>query len=91
MCQTSVVNNEKLEIDLKLLVALFTSAEDAIDDGVISGLFEPLVSKLANTRIHEFMNAKVERDLKVSGKVEDADEMLRPKLKSFPWQPNTSS
>ena len=29
------------------------------------------------------MNAKVERDLKVSGKVVDADEMLRPKLKSY--------
>ena len=30
----------------------------------------------------EFMNAKVERDLKKDGKVVNADELLRPKLKS---------
>ena len=29
------------------------------------------------------MNAKVERDVKVSGKVVDADEMLRPQRKSY--------
>ena len=65
VCQTSVLNNEKLEIDFKLFVASFTSAEDAINDGVISGVFKALVSKLANTRINEFLNAKVERDLRV--------------------------
>jgi len=37
-------NNEKLEIDFKLFVASFTSAEDAINDGVISGVFKALVS-----------------------------------------------
>ena len=82
MCQSSVSNNEKLEIDFTLLVASLT-LEDAIDDNVINGVFKALVSKLANTRINEFLNAKVERDLKVSGKVVDADEMLRPKLKSY--------
>ena len=66
VCQTSVLNNEKLEIDFKLFVASFTSAEDAINDGVISGVFKALVSKLANTRINEFLNAKVERDLRVT-------------------------
>lgn len=49
----------------------------------MNGLFKALVSKLANTRINEFMNAKVERDLRKDGKVVDADEMLRPKLKSY--------
>ena len=83
MCQTSVINNETLESDFKLLVASITSAEGAINDELIGGLFKALVSKLANTRINEFLNAKVERDLKVSGKVVDADEMLRPKLKSY--------
>ena len=83
MCQTSVLNNETLESDFKLLVASFISAEGAINHEVIDGVFKALVSKLANTRINEFMNAKVERDLKVSGKVVDADEMLRPKLKSY--------
>ena len=29
------------------------------------------------------MNAKSERDLKMQGKVVDADEMLRPKLKLY--------
>jgi len=76
-------NNEKLEIDFKLFVASFTSAEDAINDGVISGVFKALVSKLANTRINEFMNAKVERVLKEPRKVDYADEVLRPKLKSY--------
>ena len=45
-------------------------------------LFHGLISKLANTRINKFMNAKVEKDLKVQGKVVDADEMLRPRLKA---------
>lgn len=83
MCQTSVINNETLEMDFKLLVASITTVEGVIDDEVVCGLFRALVSKLANTRINEFLNAKVERDLKRSGKVVDADEMLRPKLKAY--------
>ena len=83
MCKTSVLNNETLESDFKLLVVSITSSEGAIDHEVIGGVFKALVSKLANTRLNEFLNAKVERDLKVSGKVVDADEMLRPKLKSY--------
>ena len=69
MCKTSVFNKETLESDFKLLVVSITSAEGAIDHKVIGGLFKALVSKLANTRINEFLNAKVERDLKVSGKL----------------------
>ena len=83
MCQTSVLNNETLEMNFKLLVASITTVEGVINDEVVCGLFRALVSKLANTRINEFLNAKVERDLKASGKVVDADEMLRPKLKSY--------
>ena len=83
MCQTSVLNNETLESDFKLLVSSFISAEGAINHEVMDGVFKALFSKLANTRINEFMNAKVERDLKVSGKVVVADEMLRSKLKSY--------
>ncbi|KAJ7374192.1 hypothetical protein OS493_007265 [Desmophyllum pertusum] len=83
MCQTSVLNNEGLEVDFRLLVAAIASTKGATDSAVVSGLFKALVSKFANTRINEFMNAKIERDLKSAGKVVDADEMLRPKLKSY--------
>ena len=64
-------------------MASFTSAEDAINDGVIIGVFKALVSKLANTRINEFMNAKVARVLEESENVGYADETLRLKLKSY--------
>lgn len=46
-------------------------------------LFHGLISKLANTRINKFMNAKIERDLKVEGKVVDGNEVLRPRLKAY--------
>ena len=83
MCRSSVLNNEQLEVDFRLLIAALSSAKVASNCEVVDGLFKALVSKLANTRINEFMNAKVERDLKKDGKVVDADEMLRPKLKSY--------
>jgi len=65
MCQTSVINNETLESDFELLAASITTAEGATNHEVIGGLFRVLVSKLANGRINEFLNAKVERDLNV--------------------------
>ena len=83
MCPSSVLNNEELEVDFSLLIGALSPAEVAFNSEVVHGLFKALVSKLANTRINEFMNAKVERDLKKDGKVVDADEMLRPKLKSY--------
>lgn len=83
MCQSSVLNNEELEVDFRLLIASLSSAKVASNSEVVDGLFKALVSKLANTRINEFMNAKVERDLKKDGKVVDGNEMLRPKLKSY--------
>ena len=82
MCQSSVLNNEELEEEFSLLVASIVSTEAASNSEVVGGIFKALVSKLANTRINEFMNAKTERDLKSHGKVVDADEMLRPKLKA---------
>ena len=82
MCQKTVLNNETLEIDFCLLVVSLTSLE-VTDAKILVGLFKNLVSKLANTRINEFMNARIERDLKGQNKVVDADEMLRPRLKAY--------
>ena len=65
-----------------MLVASLTNLEDT-DAEIMVGLFNDLVSKLANTRINEFMNARIERDLKGQNKVVDADEMLRPRLKAY--------
>ena len=83
MCRNSVLNNEELEVDFRLLIAALSSAKVASNCEVVDGLFKDLVSKLANTGINEFMNAKVERDLKKDGRVVHVDEMLRPKLKSY--------
>ena len=83
MCQSSVQNNEELEVEFRLLVASLVSSEAASNSNVVSGIFKALVFKLVNTRINKFMNAKTERDLKSDGKVVDADEMLRPKLKAY--------
>ena len=84
MCQNCVKNNERLEMDFRYLVkSLVPSTECASKASVVDGIYGVLVSKLANTRINEYMNAKCERDLKAQGKVVDADEMLRPKLKSY--------
>ena len=83
MCQNAVLNNENLEVDFRLLVASLVNFENDSDMEIVNGLFQALVSKLANTRINEFMNARIERELKDHGKVVDADEMLRPRLKAY--------
>ena len=83
ICQNVVLNNENLEVDFRLLVASLVNFEIDSDMEVVDGLFQTLVSKLANTRINEFMNASIERELKDQGKVVDADEMLRPRLKAY--------
>ena len=83
MCQNAVLNNETLEMDFRLIVAAIVEADVASDAKIVNGLFHALVSKLANTRINEFMNARMERELKIQGKVVDADEMLRPRLKAY--------
>ena len=83
MCQNAVLNNETLEMDFRIIVASIVEVEVASDVQIDNGLFQALVSKLANTRINEFMNARMERELKNQGKVVDADEMLRPCLKAY--------
>ena len=75
--------NENLEMDFRVLVASLANSENATVVELVNGLFHRLVSKLANTRINEFLNAKIERDLKKQGKVVDADEMVRPQLKAY--------
>ena len=83
MCQNAVLNNEALELDFRMLVASIVEAEVASDSQIVNGLYQQLVSKLANTRINEFMNSRMERELRTQGKVVDADEMLRPRLKAY--------
>ena len=83
MCQNAVLNNETLEMDFRLIMATVVKAEVASDAKIVNGLYHALVSKLANTRINEFMNARMETELKIQGKVVDADEMLSPRLKAY--------
>ena len=67
----------------RLLVASIGNFENDFDVEIADGLFQALVSKLANTRINEVMNARIERELKDHGKVVDGDEMLRPCFNSL--------
>ena len=66
-----LLNNENLEADYRVLVASLVNSECATGEELVNGLFQSLISKLANTRINEFRNARIERDLKVQGKVVD--------------------
>ena len=45
--------------------SLLPEIECAMEASVEDRLYRVLVSKLANTKINEFLNAEVERDLKV--------------------------
>lgn len=83
MCQNAVLNNEALEMDFRLIVAAIVEADSASGAEIVNGLYHALVSKVANTRINKFMNARMERELKIQGKVVDADELLRPRLKAY--------
>ena len=66
-----LLNNENLEADYRVLVASLVNSECATGEELVNGLFQSLISKLANTRINAFMNARIERELKVQGKVVD--------------------
>ena len=81
VCQNAV--NERLEMDFRLIVVSIVEVEAASDEEIDDGLFWALVSKLANTRINEFLNARMERELKDQGKVVKRENML--------WQLNASS
>lgn len=83
MCQDSVIHNETLETDFRLLIASLVKGESAVNVDIVNDLYGGLVSKMANTCINEFMNAKMERDLKKQGKVVDADDNLRQRLKAY--------
>jgi len=82
MCQNCFKNKESLETDFRVLIATLPNLEGTSDE-IVGGIFKELTSKLANTRINEFFNPKGKRDLRMQGKVVDADEMLRPKLKLY--------
>ena len=81
--KNAVLNNERLEMDFRRIVVSILEVEAASDEEIVNGLFRALVSKLENTRINEFLNARMERQLKDQGKVVDADEMLRPRLEAY--------
>ena len=83
MCQSSVSNNEALEVDFSLLMASLVNDQIAGDKDIVKNIYKEFVSKICNVRINEYKCAKEERELKAQGKVVDADEMLRPKLKAF--------
>ena len=67
------------------LLSNFRSGKSSQERLIVERFFSRPTFKFqhANTRINEFMNAKFERDFKKDGKVVDADEMLRRKLKSY--------
>lgn len=79
-----MLNNETLELDLCILAASILEAEVVSDLQIVNGLYQKLVSKLANTRINDFMNATMEREKKVL----NANEMLRLCLKTYALETN---
>ena len=83
MCQSSVLNNKKLEIDFRLVVGSLVISESAGDASVVYSMYKDPVSKLANTRVNEHLNAKSKRDLQATDNVVDANKMLRPKVKFY--------
>jgi len=57
-------NNETLETDFRALIATLPKLERTSDE-IVVGIFKELTSKLANTRINEFLNPKSKRDLRM--------------------------
>ena len=86
MCQNIVKLNERIEMDFRLIVSSLLNSESTVNTELVNSIHHVLVSKLANTRINEYLNAKVERDLKTKNKVVDADNNLRTTLKSYALQ-----
>lgn len=60
VCRNAVLSSERLEPDFRLIVVSIVEVEAASDEEIVNGLFRALVSKLANTRINEFLNARME-------------------------------
>jgi len=86
LCQDLVLNNEDLKLDFMLLLSSLLDPELTTSETLVADIFKELVSKVTNTRINEYLNAKSERDLKSQGKVVNTDDMLRPTLKSYAIQ-----
>lgn len=91
MCQSSVLNNEELEKEFSLLVASIVSTEAASNSEVVGGIFKALVSKLANTRINEFMNAKTGETSRAMGKLLMRMKCFGRNSRHTPCPPNASS
>ena len=62
-----MLDNENPKEDFRLLVVSLVNLKNDSDMEIVDGLFQALVSKLANTRINEFMKARIERELKDQG------------------------
>ena len=60
MCQ-NCVKNDSLETDFRVLIATLPNVGRTSDE-TVGGIFKELTSKLANTRINEFLNPKSKRD-----------------------------
>ena len=50
---------------------------------VIDKVYNDVLHKLCNTRTKEFFRGKFGKDLAISGKVVEADQLLRDNLKTF--------
>ena len=83
MLKNTLLSNETLEFHFGILITSIVEAEVASDLQIVNGLYQALVSKLANTRINEFMNARIEREHKNQGKVVETDKMLQMCLKAY--------
>ena len=63
-------------MDFRRVVSSLLNEESTVNTEHVNSIHHVLVSKLANTRIKEYLNAKVERDLKTQNKVIDAESNL---------------
>lgn len=86
MCQKIVKLKERLEMDFRRIVSSLLNEESTVNTEHVNSIHHVLVSKLANTRINECLNTKVERDLKTQNKVVDAENNQRTTLKSYALQ-----
>ena len=63
-------------MDFRRVVSSLLNEESTVNTEHVNSMQHVLVSKLANTRIKEYLKAKVERDLKTQNKVIDAENNL---------------
>ena len=63
-------------MDFRRIVSSLLNEESTVNTEHVNSIHHVLVSKLANTRIKKYLNAKVEKDLKTQNKVIDAENNL---------------